>query len=380
MKLDEIRNKIDNVDDKIAKLYVERMELSKEVGLFKKENNIATENTLREKEIINRVTKEMPEDIKLFGKQVFCSLFDTSKAYQSQIVSINSSIKNDIISALKAGKQSFPNSAIIACQGVSGAYSNIATEHIFSFSNIMYFKDFDGVFNAVEKGFCQFGVLPIENSSVGSVNKVYDLMRKHKFYIVRSIKLKVQHYLLANAGIDLKNVKEIFSHEQAIGQCAGFLKELGDVKISVCDNTALAAKMVSESGRKDVACISSRECAGIYGLSILAPNIQDSDSNFTRFIAISKKLQIFEDANKISIMVNLPHEVGSLNKLLNRFSTLGLNLTKIESRPMPNSMFEFAFYFDFEAKVESIEVQNLVAELENTCDYFSFLGSYHEIV
>ena len=378
MKLEDLRGKIDTIDDMIASLYVRRMGVAKEIGTVKAENNIATESTLREKEILNRVTADMPEDIKLFAKQIFCALFDTSKAYQSSVSNVNSDIVAEIKEALAQGKVSFPTSAVVACQGVSGAYSSIAADKMFALSNNLYFKDFSGVFNAVEKGLCEYGVLPIENSSVGSVNAVYDLMRLHKFYIVRSFKLRVKHYVLGNGGADLKNIKEIISHEQALNQCAKYIKSLGDIKITVCDNTALAAKLVAESGREDIACISSRECAGIYGLSILAPNVQDNDGNYTRFIAISKKLQVFEDANKISIMVNVPHEVGSLNKLLNKFSTQGLNLTKLESRPMPNSAFEFVFYFDFEAKIDSPQVQNLLGELENTCDRFVFLGSYSE--
>lgn len=379
MELDQLRNKIDSVDEGIAALYKQRMELSKEISRVKAERGLATENTLREKDILNRVTVGLEDDIKLYAKQVFSVLFDTSKAYQSSFLDVRSKVRDEIAAALSEGAKPFPLSATVACQGVEGAYSGIAADKIFKLSSIMYFKDFEGVFTAVEKGLCEYGVLPIENGSVGSVNNVYDLMRKHKFYIVRSMRLRVQHFLLAKQGAELKDIKEVYSHEQAINQCAGFLKSLGDIKINMCDNTAAAAKTVANSGRTDIACISARECAGIYGLSVIKPNVQDVDNNYTRFIAISRKIKVFEDADKISIMVNLPHEAGSLNKLLNKFSTLGLNLTKLESRPLPNSAFEFAFYFDFEAKVEKREVQNLLAELDNTTDQFVFLGSYHEV-
>lgn len=378
MELYEIRQKIDKVDDKIAGLYTERMELCKEIALEKNRNNVAMENTLREKEIINRVTGAMTDDIKLFGKQVFTTMFDTSKAYQSRILNARSSVKDEVADAITRIKP-FPIEASVACQGIEGAYSSIAAEKLFELSSISYFKDWDNVFSAVEKGFCEYGVLPIENSSVGSVNGVYDLMRKHKFYIVRSIKLHIRHCLLAVKGAAVDTIREIVSHEQAVSQCSDFLKSLGNVKITICDNTAQAAKIAAESGRKDIACISSRECAGIYGLDVLKASVQDNDNNYTRFIAISNKMRIFENATKISIMVNLPHEAGSLNKILNRFSTLGLNLTKLESRPLPNSLFEFAFYFDFDANVKTCEVQNLLAELDNTCDNFVFLGSYEEI-
>jgi chorismate mutase/prephenate dehydratase len=379
MELNEIRNLINGVDDEIAKLYVKRMELGREVALYKRGHNIPLENTQREKEILNRVSALMPDEIKLYGKQVFNMLFDTSKAYQSRIADIKSKVRDDIEAALNRGTEPFPIEASVACQGVAGAYSGIAAEKMFELSAISYFKDWDSVFSAVEKGFCTYGVLPIENSAVGSVNGVYDLMRKHNFYIVRSIKLRVQHYLLARAGVSVDKIKEIVSHEQAISQCSAFLKSLGDVKITVCDNTAQAAKTVAESGREDIACLSARECAGIYGLSVLKSSVQDREGNYTRFIAISKNLEIFEGADKISITVNLPHEAGSLNKILNRFSTTGLNLTKLESRPMPNSPFEFAFYFDFEADATKLEVRNLLAELNNSCDDFLFLGAYKEL-
>ncbi|MGI6136969.1 MAG: bifunctional chorismate mutase/prephenate dehydratase [Clostridiales bacterium] len=380
MELKKLRDEIDNIDDQLAILYKKRMEIARAVAEVKKENNTPIENSVREKEIINRVTSEMPDDIKLYAKEVFTTVFSTSKAYQSQMIDMTSKTVSLIKESLEKGLKSFPISATVACQGIPGSYASIAAERLFKISSIMHMKNWDAVFNAVQKGLCEYGVLPIENSSVGSVNAVYDLMRKHKCYIVRGIKLKVQHYLLANKGASIENIKEIYSHEQAISQCSEFLKGLGDIKINIVDNTAVSAQLVKESGRNDICCIASRECAGIYGLSILEPNIQNSDSNFTRFIAIAKDFKVFEGANKISIMVNLPHEAGSLNKLLTRFSTLGLNLTKLESRPMSNSPFEFSFYFDFEANLARKEVQNLIAELENINDKFVFLGGYSEVM
>lgn len=378
-KIEEIRNEIDVIDDKIADLYLQRMAAAKEIGLAKVATGVATENSLREKAIINRVTAKMPDDLKLYAKQVYETLFSTSKAYQSACGTLTSSVQKDIISAVNDGIKPFPVSATVACQGVAGAYSQIAAEKMFDISDIVYLKDWNAVFNAVEKGLCEYGVLPIENSSVGSVIGVYDLMRKYRCYIVRSVKLRIQHHLLAKNGVNKTDIKEVFSHEQALGQCAEYIKSLGNVKVTVCDNTARAAEIVAESGRTDVACISSYDCAGIYGLNVLDSDIQDNDGNYTRFIAISKKLSVYEDANKISITVNLPHEAGSLNRLLNRFSTLGLNLTKLESRPIANSPFEFAFYFDFEAKITRKDVQNLIAELDNSNEQFVFLGSYQEL-
>ena len=379
MDLKDIRNNIDEIDDKICELYIKRMALVDEVGKYKVEHNIGTENTLREKEILTRVTDKMPDDIKLYGKEVYTAMFDTSKAYQWRRMGVTSPVRRKIEEQILEGIKPFPISAKVACQGIHGAYSSLAADRVFPLAKTMFFKDFDGVFSAVEKGFCDFGVLPIENSSVGSVTKVYDLMREHKFYIVRAIKMHIKHCLMTKKGTRIEDIKEIYSHEQALNQCEGYLKNLGDVKFTVVSNTAVAAKLVSESDRTDIACVCSEECSGIYDLVNLASNIQDNDQNFTRFIVISKNLRIYEDNNKISLMCNLPHESGSLNKTLNKFSTLGLNLTKLESRPLLNSTFEFSFYFDIEAKITKKEVLNLIGELDSSNKEFVFLGSYKEI-
>ena len=379
MTLEEVRKKIDACDDKIASAYAERMELVKTVAEIKKQNGLATENTERERSVLNRVTAPFDDGMKLYVKQVFEKIFDTAKAFQTEYIHADSPVREQIVAAVKRAEK-FPVSATVACQGIAGAYSQKAADKLFPLANIMFFRDWNAVFGAVEKGLCSYGVLPIENSTAGSVNGVYDLMQKHKCYITRAVKLRVSHALLACDGTEIKDVKEIVSHEQALNQCAEFIKTLGDVKLTRCDNTALAAKLVSEKKEKGVACICDKSCAGIYGLKTLATEIQTNSDNYTRFIAVSKNLQIFDGAKKISVLVNLPHETGSLNKLLNRFSTIGLNLTKLESRPIGSSPFEFAFYFDFEADVREEVVLNLLSELEKTCDRFVFLGGYEEIM
>ncbi|MDE7164120.1 MAG: prephenate dehydratase [Clostridiales bacterium] len=378
MELNELRTQIDAIDDQLASLYDRRMKLIKQVGEEKARTDSYVQDLTRENAVIRRVTKAVDDSVRVYCKQVFETLFETSRAYQARFVRIHSGVAEEIRSNLESGLKTFPDYATVACQGVEGAYSMIATTRLFPLSDITYFKNFEGVFNAVEKGLCRYGMLPIENSSVGSVNAVYDLMKEHKFYIVRSIKLHVQHHLLAKKGVELSEIKEVFSHEQAINQCKKWLEKT-DVKVTIVPNTAVAAKMVAESERTDVACISSRECASLYGLNVLAANMQDNDSNYTRFILISKKMEIFKKSNRVSIMVNLPHTSGSLNRMLNKFSTLGFNLTKLESRPLPNSTFEFMFYFDFEADIENPEVANLFAELENGEGQLVFLGSYYEV-
>lgn len=378
--LEEYRAKIDKIDDEIVALYKQRMAVSKEIAEEKNKSGKSITNAKREKEILNRVTENVDDDIKAYAKQVFETMFDTSKAYQLRYIDGSSPSQDKIKKVLDGEEKEFPVKANVACQGIDGAYSNIATEKLFCLSNIMYFKNFEGVFNAVEKGLCKYGVLPIENSIAGSVNTVYDLMKEHNFHVVRSIKLRIQHSLLAKRGAEIDKITEIISHEQAINQCKNFLKGFGDkIKITTCANTAIAAKMVAESERKDVACISSKECMGIYGLECLKNNIQNVDNNYTRFICISKELEIFKGADRISIMMTVPHESGRLNKILNKFSTLNLNLTKLESRPLENTSFEFMFYFDFEANIREKQVLNLIGELDNEAQDFIFLGSYSEV-
>ncbi len=381
MDLSKIRENIDVIDDEIAQLYAKRMNLVKQVSEAKKQSGKAVNDPDRERNILLRVTDKVDEDVQVYLKRVFETMFETSKAYQTMNAEYKSEIGEKIKDALNKGEINFPVKAKVACQGVAGAYSGIAADRLFELADITYFKNFDGVFQAVEKGFCKYGVLPIENSSAGSVNQVYDLMKAHKFYIVKSLRVSINHNLIVNKDTSIKDIKEIFSHEQALTQCKKYLEKFPFAKITACPNTAVAAKMLAESGRKDAAAISSRECADLYGLKLLETNVQDSDNNYTRFILIAKDMEFYAGANKISIMTTLPQNApGSLNKLLAKFSNLGINLTKLESRPIVGSGFEFMFYFDFECDIKSKGVQNLLIELDNSTEQFTFLGAYSEKV
>ena len=381
MDLSKIRENIDVIDDEIAQLYAKRMNLVKQVSEAKKQSGKAVNDPDRERNILLRVTDRVDEDIQVYLKRVFETMFETSKAYQTMNAEYKSEIGEKIKDAINKGEINFPVKAKVACQGVAGAYSGIAADRLFELADITYFKNFDGVFQAVEKGFCKYGVLPIENSSAGSVNQVYDLMKAHKFYIVKSLRVSINHNLIVNKDTSINDIKEIFSHEQALTQCKKYLEKFPFAKITACPNTAVAAKMLAESGRKDAAAISSRECADLYGLKLLETNVQDSDNNYTRFILIAKDMEFYAGANKISIMTTLPQNApGSLNKLLAKFSNLGINLTKLESRPIVGSGFEFMFYFDFECDIKSKGVQNLLIELDNSTEQFTFLGAYTEKV
>ena len=268
----------------------------------------------------------------------------------------------------------------MACQGIEGAYSQIACDSIFKSPTILYFDTFDHVFKAVESGMCQYGILPIENSTAGSVNATYDLMTRHNFSIVRSARLKVSHNLLAKAGTGLADIKEVFSHEQAINQCSAFLSGLKGVKVTVVPNTAVAARMVSQSERRDVAALSSRFCGETYGLELLRANVQNRDNNYTRFICISQKPEIYPGADRTSLMMTLPHKPGALYHVLSKFYALGINLQKLESRPLPDREFEFMFYFDLECSVYAPEMERLFRDLEEESEQCRYLGTYQEVI
>ncbi len=380
MSIETLRKSIDEIDVKLVELFRERMELSLEIAKEKRAQSLPTLNSVREKEILMEVTDRLGEPLDSYGRILYNTIFDLSKSYQNNYLREGSPLVEQITAALEETPKLFPDKATVACQGIQGSYSQIAADKLFALPNIMYFNTFDSVFSAVEKGLCQYGILPLENSSYGSVGAVYDLMRKRNFYIARSIRLRVSHYLLALPGTRLSDIKEIVSHEQALGQCESFLKTMKDVKITVFDNTAEAAKYVADSGRKDLAAIASKSSGENYSLEILKNEIQDTDNNYTRFICISKKMEIYPGAHKIGLILSLPHEPSSLYHMIAKFSCLGLNLTKLESRPIPGSDFEFMFYFELEASVYSPDLINLLSELESRPEIFVFLGNYSEVL
>lgn len=374
------REEIDRIDHEILRLFEERMKVAKEIGESKRKNNLPIENPQREREILVRLRSEAPKGLEDSTCMLFRTLFELSKAEQRRIVSQDSEWNKQFLDSLKNTPEFFPKTARVGCCGIPGAYAQVAADRLFSLADITYFNSFKAVFQAVEHGLCRYGVLPIENSTAGTVAAVCDLMRGHNFSIVRSIRLPIRHTLLVNQETRLKDIKEVFSHEHALKQCGNFLeKELPGVKLTACSTTAAAARQVAESGRKDAAAIGDISCVDHYHLTALSTSIQDSDYNYTRFICISKMPEIYPGSDRISIMTTLPHQPGALNSLLERFSLLGLNLCKLESRPIPGKNFEYMFYFDFEASVNDPDVRALLTTLALENDEFVFLGNYREI-
>ena len=380
MELNELRSEINQIDDEILNLFLRRMEVAGQVADYKKNHDLPIYQPQREREILKKVADQAGPDMGGYARVLFSMLMELSKSSQNKRNKQELELHRQITDTIENTPRLFPQAPTVACQGVEGANSQIACEKIFRNPFIMYFKSFESVFTAIEQGLCQYGILPIENSTAGSVKKVYDLMIRHNFSIVRTFRLKVDHNLLAKPGTKLSDIREIYSHEQALNQCSAYLEKLPGVKVIAVENTAAAAQMVAESDRSDIAAISSRSCAELYGLQNLAPSIQDKDNNRTRFICISKNLEIYPGADKTSIMMILPHRPGSLYRVLARLYVLGINVTKLESRPIPDRDFEFMFYFDLETSVYSEEFIQLMCELDDLSEEFKYLGSYSEVV
>ncbi len=380
MDIRDLRKKIDETDRELVGLINKRMEIASKIGEYKRENKLPVYDPKRERELLDRVEGYSDKNIANYVRVIYQTMMDTSRAYQKKLSANDSEIRSLMEGAIEKTEKIFPESAVVACQGVEGAYSQIACEKLFKKPSIMYFGSFEDVFKAVDKRLCKYGVLPIENSTAGSVNKIYDLMAKYKFHIVRGARIQVGHALLAKRGTELSEIREIFSHEQAINQCSEFLSENKNIKVTVCENTAVAARLVAESDRRDIAALSSPACAELYELSVLSDNVCDHIGNYTRFICISKELEIYPGADKTSLMLKIPHKPGSLYRVLARINSLGINLEKLESRPKPGSDFEFMFYFDLGASVYSPELFELICDLSNDMDGFKYFGSYSEIV
>lgn len=378
MDLEKMRSEIDRIDDEISKLFQQRMDIVVDVAEFKKNTGKTIEDRRRETAIINRLIKNGDKKYQYYIKALYSSLFNLSRSYQNSLILKEHQLSSFIKEKVEETPKEFPESAVVACQGIDGAYSQIVAEKLFKIPTVVFFESFDAVFHAVETGLCKYGVLPIENSSTGSVTQVYDLMKERNFYVARAMSLKVDHCLLAKTGVNLNKIKTIYSHEQAILQCSKFLEQLKDVKVKSCENTAVAARLVAEADSDDVAAISSQDCASLYGLTILDEDIQNSENNYTRFICITKDLEIYPGADKMSVMLNVPHKPGSLFELMSKFTSTGLNLTKLESRPFKRGSFEFMFYFDFEADINSESALNLLDDLSVNLNQFKFLGSYSE--
>lgn len=369
MDLNELRQQINSLDKDIIDIFCERMDLCRQVAAYKKENGLPVFQSARENEIFERVYNMAPEGMGSCTQVLFKNIIDISKHLQYRTIFDE---KPNIYE-----KFQIPENVTVACQGTEGANAETAAKQIFGADcRPSYRSTFAEVFEAVQNGETQFGIIPVQNSTAGSVVQAYDLMGKYNFYINKTTVVEITNCLAVRPGTKLSDVKDVYSHPQALAQCSDFLTKNGMNAIPY-GNTATAAQMVSESS-EPIAAICSEPCAELYGLEILKDHISDYVPNYTRFICISKELMLPEDADCISVMLKLPHEEGTLYRLLSKFVICGMNLQKLESRPIRNGSFEVMFYLDFNGNILDRNVCALLSDLAENLEYFKFLGNYSE--
>lgn len=375
MDLLELRKEIDEIDEQLIPLLLKRMHVAENVAKYKIENGLPVLNEEREQQILDNVAKKCGEQGDTI-KTVFSATMDASRALQHKIIGGGKRIRETIADANRM-KELTANGKTVACQGVEGAYSGVTANALFPDSPVKFYRQFEDVFEAVNRGNAKFGVIPVENSTAGSVHESYDLIMKYRFYVVGAYDLKIDHCLCAKADTKYEDITDIYSHPQALSQCNNFLKNFDFTGINY-SNTAAAAKYVAESKRNDIGVICSEKAAKEYGLKIIKKNIQNNNNNRTRFIVISKELVITDNADKISLIFSLPHKTGSLYRVLGRFSMSGLSLTKLESRPIENADFSYHFYVDILGNVKDQVTLDLICALSDELPEFEFLGNFFE--
>ena len=379
--LSEIRESINEVDQSLAQLFEKRMELVALVAEYKIENDIPILNSEREKQVIERALeslrdKSLSREMEIF----FNELMAISREYQSRyidekfVAQTRGSDEAWGISALASGET---KKLKIGFQGVEGSFSEEALLNYFGREAMTSsFRFFEDVFMAIDRGDVDYGILPVENSSTGSVNEVYDLLRKYGCHINGEIVLKVKQNLLGVKGARMEDIKEVYSHSQGFQQSAEFFKEHPSWKLIPYHNTALGAKLVSEAGDISRAAVASERAAAIYGLDILKENLNFNSKNYTRFVIVGKDLELDESSDKISVVLTVRHKAGSLCDVLRLFSQEGLNLLKIESRPIMDKSWEYFFHLDFEGNLQDPHVSRIMDQIRSRTTYFKILGNY----
>ncbi len=375
--MQELRARIDEIDQEILRLFARRMDAAEAIGRCKRQAGLPIHDPGREREILARLTQNADPELAGYVRLLFSTLFEMSRSRQARLAGAPA-LSALIDGALRTTPALFPEEASVACPGVEGAYAQLACERLFRRPRLTFVRGFPAVFAAVDGGLCRYGVLPLENSTAGSVAEVYELMRRNRFRIVRAARLHVRHALLAPEGTNLFDVREVLSHEQALRQCAAFLKGLPGAALTPTDNTAAAAQALAAGGRRDAAVIASPECARLYGLRILREGIADTDNNYTRFICIGKGLEVYPGADRTSLLLTLENRPGALYSALAGFAALGVNLLKLESRPIPGSDFEAQFYMDIGASVHDPQLRLALGELTVAARELTYLGSYGE--
>ncbi|HAJ97604.1 MAG TPA: prephenate dehydratase [Ruminococcus sp.] len=368
MNLDELRSGINALDKTIQDAFTERMELCKQVAHYKNEHHMQVFQTDREKEILKRISSNAPEGLEGASALLFQTIMDISKYLQYR--ELHKHTERYDFKPLQLSP-----SCTVACQGTAGANSETAAKQIFGEAcQPEFLPTFADVFEAVQCGKVQFGIIPVQNSTAGSVVQAYDLMSEYNFYISSSTVVEITNCLAVRKGTELSQVKDVYSHPQALSQCSHFIGNHG-MTAHEYSNTATSAELVANSD-EPIGAICSESCAELHGLEILQTRISDYVPNYTQFFCITKELLLSENADRISVVLKLPHEEGSLYRLLSKFVIGNMNLLKLESRPIRNGSFEVMFYLDFSGNIHDASVSALLSDLSENLEYFKFLGNY----
>lgn len=373
--IDDYRNRIDEIDKEITKLFEERMDTVIKIGNYKKANNLPIFNRDREDEVIEKNIGYLKnEDYAQETRKFFISLMEVARELQSRkmIEAEEATEKKAIVSETKIKKE-----GKIGFFGAPGSFSEEAMLKYFGdIENPNAYDEFEDIFIAVKNDEIKYGILPIENSSTGAISQVYDLLYKYGFYIVGEECIKINQHLIGVKGTTIDTIKEIYSHPQPIQQSTEFLKNHSDWKLIPFHSTAASAKLISDLNDISKAVIASDRCASIYNLKIIKENINNKSDNSTRFIIISKDIETDPSCNKVSVVFSLEHKAGTLYKLLRHFAENNINMMKIESRPMEKGAWKYFLYVDFEGNIESEKVAKALKLIEQSSAYFKLIGGY----
>lgn len=364
--LDYCRNRIDEIDKKLIELFEERMNIVVDVARYKKANNLPIFHKKREEEVIAKnVARISDEVLKPYTKEFMQSLMDISKDYQCEKIGKREA-------ALSKGRE-----IKLGYQGQEGCFGEEALINYFTDGyERKNFETFEDVFMALKFNEIDYGVLPIENSSTGSITDVYDLLRKYDFHIVGETLLRVEHNLLGIKGSQISEIEEIYSHLQGFEQSSEYLKTLVGTKQIPYYNTAISAKYVADNNDKSKAAIASKRAAKIYGLDILKEKINDARENYTRFVIVGREFETSELCNKMTISFSIKNEAGNLYRQLEVFSKNNINMRKIESRPMGNGSFNYFFYVDIDGNIDIEKIKKALDNIESNTEEFRILGAY----
>lgn len=376
MDLGEIRNEIDAIDKNLVEQFEKRMALCREVADYKIKNGMQVLDRNREQEKMNAIADMADCEFNRYGlRELFTQIMSISRKQQYQLLAdkgVITGLPFEMVPNLQKTK------AQVVYQGVEGAYSHAAAKQFFGDqARLFHVKTWDDAMRAICAGTADYAVLPIENSSAGSVADVYDLLVKYDNYIVGETYVKVDHVLLGLPDAELSDIELVYSHPQGLMQCSRYLDERKNWAKHSVNNTALSAKHVKEEGNKHHAAIASEMAGELYGLKILDRGVMNSRGNTTRFIVVSSRKIYEASANKISICFEIKHENAALYNMLSHLTYNGLNMLKLESRPILGRPWEFRFFVDFEGNLDDAGVKNALRGILEEANYFRILGNYY---